>query len=121
MEKHITKRLVRSEHLNHHGSLFAGIGAQWFVESGYIAAASVLDPHHLVCKQISTLNFMSSVRLGDIICFESWISKVGTTSITTHTMVTKNNNSNILLVEGDSVFVYVDENTKPIPHGYKVN
>lgn len=115
-KKYSIHRLVRSEHLNHHGSLFAGIGAQWFVESGYIAAASVLDPHHLVCKQISTLNFMASVRLGDIICFNSWISKTGTTSITTHTVVTKNNDETNLLVEGDSVFVHVDENTKPVPH-----
>jgi len=32
----VTMRLVKSEDLNHHGTLFAGRTAEWFVESGRI-------------------------------------------------------------------------------------
>jgi hypothetical protein len=31
-----TMRLVKSEDLNHHGTLFAGRSAEWFVESGLL-------------------------------------------------------------------------------------
>ena len=31
--------LVKSEDLNHHRTLFAGRGAEWLVEAGFIAAA----------------------------------------------------------------------------------
>ena len=40
----VTSRLVKSEDLNHHGTLFAGRTAEWFVESGFIAATSLLNP-----------------------------------------------------------------------------
>ena len=35
-----TCRLIKSEDLNHHGTLFAGRCAEWFVESGFIAVAA---------------------------------------------------------------------------------
>ena len=33
-----TYHLVKGEDLNHHGRLYAGRNAEWFVESGFIAA-----------------------------------------------------------------------------------
>ena len=30
----VTNRFVKGEDLNHHGTLFAGRAAEWFVESG---------------------------------------------------------------------------------------
>ena len=33
----ITHHLVRSEDLNHHGTLFAGRSSEWFIEAGFIA------------------------------------------------------------------------------------
>jgi len=52
-----TLRLVKSEDLNHHGTLFAGRTAEWFVESGFIAAASILDPKTIVCLKIHGMYF----------------------------------------------------------------
>ena len=40
-ENMVTMRLVKSEDLNHHGTLFAGRTAEWFVESGFIQ-----QPHY---------------------------------------------------------------------------
>ena len=33
-----TYHLVKSEDLNHHGTLYAGRSAEWFVEAGFIPA-----------------------------------------------------------------------------------
>lgn len=32
--------LVKSEDLNHHGTLFAGRTAEWLVEAGFVTAAA---------------------------------------------------------------------------------
>jgi acyl-CoA hydrolase len=118
-KEHISKRLVRGEHLNHHGTLFAGIGAQWFVESGYIAAVDVLPAENMVCAKIDSLNFKKPVRAGQIICFHSSVASVGVTSIKTYTKVTVGSCDDIL-VDGYSVFVHVDRDTKPVPHGIEL-
>ena len=47
-----THRLVKSEDLNHHGTLFAGRSAEWFVEAGFVAASSLLNPKYLICLKI---------------------------------------------------------------------
>ena len=52
-----TYRLVKSEDLNHHKTLFAGRGAEWFVEAGYIAATSMVNPENLVCAKIHGMRF----------------------------------------------------------------
>ena len=55
-------RLVKSEDLNHHGTLFAGRSAEWFVEAGFIAAASVLPPKNIVCVKIHGLTFTKPIH-----------------------------------------------------------
>lgn len=53
-----TYHLVKSEDLNHHGTLFAGRGAEWFVESGFIAAANLVNPKNLICGDSDTIAAM---------------------------------------------------------------
>jgi acyl-CoA hydrolase len=43
-----TFRLVKSEDLNHHGTLYAGRSAEWFVESGFIAAYAFVNPKNII-------------------------------------------------------------------------
>lgn len=113
VKEHTTKRLVRGEHLNHHGSLFAGIAAQWFVESGYIAAVDVLPAKNMVCVKIDTLSFKKPVRAGEVVSYTSRIDSVGKSSVKTYTKLTIGDE---ILVDGYSVFVHVDENTRATPH-----
>jgi len=40
METLTIYHLIKSEDLNHHGTLFAGRGAEWMVEAGFVAAAN---------------------------------------------------------------------------------
>ena len=57
LRTHSICRLVKSEDLNHHGTLFAGKTAMWFVESGFIAAASLTHPENIVCLNIHGMLF----------------------------------------------------------------
>ncbi|MDP4267148.1 MAG: acyl-CoA thioesterase, partial [Bacteroidota bacterium] len=52
-----TTRLVKSEDLNHHGTLFAGRTAEWFVECGFISAAELVGAEQIVCLKIHGMYF----------------------------------------------------------------
>jgi acyl-CoA hydrolase len=111
----ITTRLVKSEDLNHHGTLFAGRTAEWFVESGFIAAAAALNPQKVVCLNIHGMFFTKPARSGDVLKFSSSIVYTGRTSLTVYVYVGKKGDVKPL-VDGFVTFIHVDENTKPSPH-----
>jgi acyl-CoA hydrolase len=115
----VTMRLVKSEDLNHHGTLFAGRTAEWFVESGFIAAASLLNPQNIVCLKIHGMFFTKPAVSGDILKFSSKVVFAGNSSITSYIHV-ENNGSDKSLVDGFVTFIHVDENTRPSPHYLKI-
>lgn len=111
----VTMRLVKSEDLNHHGTLFAGRTAEWFVESGFIAAANLLDPQNVVCLNIHGMLFTKPAKSGEVIKFSSKIVYAGKTSLTAYVHV----NKQVIekpLVDGFVTFIHVDEKTRPAPH-----
>lgn len=114
-----TYRLVKSEDLNHHGTLFAGRTAEWFVESGFVAASSIISPKNIICLKIHGMHFSQSVKLGDTIFFTSKIVYCCKTSIIAHVTVCTIN-CDKTLVEGFITFVHVNKDTKPIPHGLEM-
>ena len=116
LKEFITHRLIKSEDLNHHGTLFAGRSAEWFVESAFIAATELVKPQNLICVKIHGMHFSKPVRLGNIVCFASKTVYAGKTSIVTHTKVSLRGTSEII-VDGFISFVHVDNHTKPSPHG----
>jgi acyl-CoA hydrolase len=113
-------RLVKSEDLNHHGTLFAGRTAEWFVESGFIAAASLLNPQNIVCLKIHGMFFTKPAVSGDVLKFSSKVVYTGRTSITSYVQVVKNGPDKPL-VDGFVTFIHVDEKTKPSPHFLEIN
>ena len=113
-------RLVKSEDLNHHGTLFAGRTAEWFVESGFIAAASLLNPQNIVCLKIHGMFFTKPARSGDVLKFLSKVVYTGNTSLTSYVQVEKNG-ADKPLVDGFVTFIHVDENTKPCRHFLEIN
>jgi acyl-CoA hydrolase len=108
-------RLVKSEDLNHHGTLFAGRTAEWFVESGFIAVASLLNPQNVVCLKIHGMYFTKPAKSGDVLKFSSKVVFAGRSSITSYVHV-ENNGAGKPLVDGFVTFIHVDENSKPAPH-----
>ncbi|WP_077369761.1 acyl-CoA thioesterase [Anaerosalibacter sp. Marseille-P3206] len=116
MEKVKVSRLVKSEDLNHHGTLFAGRMAEWFVESCFVCAAKETErPDNIVCVNVHGLTFTQPANRGDIINIETVMVKAGRSSFTVHGKITKNN-SDYVLSDGFITFVFVDENGKSMPH-----
>ncbi len=111
-----THRLVKSEDLNHHGTLFAGRGAEWFVEAGFIAATQYIPPHNMICLKIHGMKFSKPVKAGEIIVYHSKIVHAGKTSLTAYVKVT-HSYDNFIIVEGYITFVHVDKDTHPKAHG----
>jgi acyl-CoA hydrolase len=116
----VTMRLIKSEDLNHHGTLFAGRTAEWFVESGFIAAASLLNPQNVVCLKIHGMFFTKPAKSGDVLKFSSKVVFTGRSSITTYIHVEKNS-AEKPLVEGFVTFIHVDEDNKPSSHNLQIN
>jgi acyl-CoA hydrolase len=116
-----TYRLVKSEDLNHHGTLFAGRSAEWFVESGFVAASSLINPKNLICVQIHGMYFSKPVRPGQIVCYNSKIVYSGSSSLYAYIKVFVDGDEKQVQVDGFITFVHVDENTLPKPHGVEMN
>ncbi len=82
-------RLVKSEDFNHHGTLFAGRTAEWFVESGFIAAATLVKPKGIVCLKVHGLHFTKPVYPGEILTFVSKVVYTGKSSIVSYIHIKK--------------------------------
>jgi acyl-CoA hydrolase len=107
-------RLVKGEDLNHHGTLFAGRTAEWFVESGFIAAASMTKPENIVCLKIHGMTFTRPICKGELPVFTSRVVLTGKTRIVSLIEVRILGS---LAVRGFITFIHVDLEGKPLPHG----
>ena len=106
--------LVKSEDLNHHGTLYAGRTAEWFVEAGFTAAALLTQPENIVCLKIYGMSFTRPVRRGEVACFQSKIILAGRTRLVAHVRVEVRGET---VVSGFITFIHVDLEGKPLPHG----
>jgi acyl-CoA hydrolase len=119
LRTHNICRLVKSEDLNHHGTLFAGKTAMWFVESGFIAAASMTNPENIVCLNIHGMLFKKPIANGHVVRFESKVVLAGRTRLIAYVKVLGNRDEDFLL-DGFISFIHVDRQGKPFPHGVVV-
>ncbi|GJH02261.1 acyl-CoA thioesterase [Paraburkholderia terrae] len=112
-----TRKWVKPEDLNPNGMLFGGSLLRWIDEEAAIYAICQLDNQRVVTKFMSEINFVSSARQGDIIELGMTATHFGTTSITLRAEVrNKITRKSILTVE-KMVFVNLDANGDPAPHG----
>jgi acyl-CoA hydrolase len=119
LKKFVTHHLVKGQDLNHHGTLFAGRGAEWFVESGFVAASAMTAPENTVCLNIHGLVFTRPVPKGSIVRFESKLAYAGRTSMVVYVKVLMAKDEDFVL-DGFMTFIHVDEQGKSSPHGLKV-
>ncbi|SKC87403.1 Acyl-CoA hydrolase [Burkholderia sp. YR290] len=112
-----TRKWVKPEDLNPNGTLFGGSLLRWIDEEAAIYAICQLDNQRVVTKFMSEINFVSSARQGDIIELGMKATHFGTTSVTLRAEVrNKITRKSILTVE-KMVFVNLDANGNPAPHG----
>lgn len=113
-----TRKWVRPEDLNATGTLFGGSLLKWIDEEATIYAILQLGNRRVVTKIISEINFVASAIEGDLIEMGLVATKFGTSSITMRAEVRNMITRKSILTVDHIVFVGLDENGKPFPHGY---
>lgn len=113
-----TRKWVRPEDLNANSTLFGGSLLKWIDEEATIYAIIQLGNRRVVTKIISEINFVASAVEGDLIEMGLVATKFGTTSITMRAEVRNMITGKTILTVDHIVFVGLDENGKPVPHGF---
>lgn len=114
-----TRKWIKPEDLNPNGTLFGGSLLAWLDEEAAIFAIVQLDNQYVVTKYVSEINFVSSAVKGDIIELGLEVLSFGRTSITLRSTVRNLITKKIILEIDKMVFVHLDKNGNPTPHGRK--
>lgn len=113
-----SRRWIRPEDLNAHGTLFGGSLLRWIDEEAAIYAILQIGNPRAVTKYMSEIDFVSSAAQGDLIELGIRATHFGRTSITMRAevrhMITR---ARILRIER-IVFVSLGSDGLPEPHGF---
>jgi acyl-CoA hydrolase len=112
-----TRKWVKPQDLNPNETLFGGRLLSWIDEEAVIYAIVQLDNQHVVTKFMSEINFISAPRQGDIIEMGIMATSFGTSSITMECVVRNKLTRETVLKIDKLVFVNLDKDGKPLPHG----
>ena len=112
-----TRKLIKYEDLNSRVSLFGGQLLKWIDEEASIYTVCQLETNKIVTKLMSEINFMKPAYLNDIIEIGVDVVSFGRTSITLEVVARIKDTKNEILKIDEMVFVSIDENGRPIPHG----
>ena len=115
--KFYSRKLIKPGDLNARNTLFGGALLRWIDEEAGIYAMTKLDSKHVVTKYISEIDFISSAKQGDVIEIGLGFKKIGRTSISFSCEVRNLFSKQSIIKIENIVFVHVDENGKPKPHG----
>lgn len=114
-----TRKLVKPEDLNARGTLFGGQILKWVDEEAAIFCFCQLSTRSIVTKVMSEIDFVSSAKTGDIVEIGCELVSFGRTSITIACEVRNKDTKQTILKIDKIVFVKVDDEGKPVPHGKK--
>ena len=117
MMNYHTRKWIKPEDLNPNHSLFGGRLLQWIDEEAALYAIIQLENSRAVTKYISEINFVSSAKQGDIIEIGIEAVEFGGTSLTLRCEVRNKMTHQIIITIDKLVFVGLDENGNPKPHG----
>jgi acyl-CoA hydrolase len=112
-----TRKWVKPEDLNAHGTLFGGSLLSWIDEEAAIYSIIQLGTNGCVTKYMSEINFVSSAKQGDIIELGIKAISFGRTSLSLTCEVRNKITLKTILTIDKIVFVSVDEKGSPVPHG----
>jgi len=112
-----TRKWVKPEDLNAHNTLFGGRLMAWIDEEAAIYTTIQLGTNAVVTKFISEINFVNSAKQGDIVELGIKAIRFGRTSLTLTCEVRNKISQKTILTIDKIVFVAVDAEGKPVPHG----
>ena len=117
MQSMTIHHLVKGEDLNHHRTLYAGRGAEWLVEAGFIAASNLLPAEYVLCLKIHGMTFSRPVEPGEVIRYDSKIVLTGRSRLISYIRATTKGEQT---VDGFITFVYIDDEGKSRAHGITI-
>ena len=112
-----TRKWVKPEDLNANGTLFGGSLLRWIDEEAAIYSIIQLGTNRIVTKYMSEINFINSARQGDIVELGIKATLFGRTSLTLTCQVRNKITHKTILTIDKMVFVSVNEQGTPLPHG----
>lgn len=113
-----TRKWVRPEDLNAHGTLFGGSLLRWIDDEAVVYAVIQLGNTHVVTKYISEIDFVSSAELGDIVEIGLLATSFGRTSVSMRAEVRNVVTGQRILTIDRIVFVGLGKDGLPKPHGF---
>jgi len=113
-----TRRWVRPEDLNANGTLFGGSLLRWIDEEAAIYTIVQLGNERVVTKYMSEIEFVSSAWQGDLLELGIVATHFGRTSLTLRCEVRNMITRDTILTIDRIVFVNLDDDGRPAPHGY---
>jgi len=114
-----SRKLIKPEDLNAHGTLFGGSVLAWVDEEAAIYVICQLGKGNIATKFMSEIDFVSSAKLGDIIEIGMETVSLGKTSITVKCEVRHKFTRKPIIRIDKIVFVHLDEDGRPKPNGIK--
>lgn len=109
MKQYETLRLVKTEDLNHHGTLFAARAAAWFVETAFTAAGCVCGGSEgIVCRNLHTMSFQKPVQNGTILRFLARVTATGSSSFLVMVRA-EDATDGVVYIEGAVTFVTIEQ------------
>lgn len=111
-----SRKLIKPQDLNAHGTLFGGSVLSWVDEEAAIYVLCQLGKGNIVTKYMSEINFVNSAKLGEVIEIGMETVKFGRSSITVKCLVRNKFSKETIISIDKIVFVHVDEFGKPTPH-----
>jgi len=118
--KFYSRKLIKPENLNANNTLFGGALLRWIDEEAGIYTMTKLKSQKVVTKYISEINFISSASQGDVIEIGMEFVSIGRTSITMKCLVRNLFSQKNIISIDKIVFVRVDDDENPKPHGLTI-
>lgn len=112
-----TRKMVAAKDLNSNGTLFGGRALEWIDEEAFIFVSCQLDSDSVVTRSMSEVGFLATARQGDVIEIGMETVELGHTSITVRCEVRNRRSKQIITTVERIVFVMVDSEGRPTPHG----
>lgn len=115
--KYRNRKMVKGEDLNGAGNLFGGKALAWIDEEAAIFAFCQLQAKNLVTKAMSSIDFRSPAKQGDIIEIGCETVRFGKTSLTVKCCMRNKTTHQEIITVDEIVFVNLDDQGQPSPHG----
>lgn len=119
--KYYSRHLILPVHLNSSHTLCCGQLLSWINEQATIFASCQMNSQCHVAKLIAEINFMTPALVGDILEFGFESVSLGQSSVTIRCKVRNKVTQAPIASVDKMVFVNINANGVPVPHGMRAN